>query len=125
MKPGQLGSRLLPKLTMRAMFGKKRHVFEIAAGKAAHFRKALFQIGCQTVDHLGPPALFALPLHYLMPDAAIQLHQLGINDQHGSRSGLGYLGFQPAQPVCVACGDKRCGTHRMDASSQPRASCSS
>ena len=56
------------------------------------------------VDDLGAPALGLLALHYVPPDAAVQLHQFGIDGQRRALPGLGDLALELGQPVGVALG---------------------
>ncbi|MNV70900.1 hypothetical protein D3C71_1638840 [compost metagenome] len=62
MEPRQLVSRLLTKLTVRAMLGKKPHVLEVAGRPTAHIWKCFLEVTRQPLDYLGAPALGLLAL---------------------------------------------------------------
>ena len=102
MEPRQWVSSLLTKLAIGAMLGKKPHVFEVAGRPAAHVRKGIFQVARQPVNHLGTPALGALPLQDVAPDEPIQLHQLGIDGQRRALPGISNLALELGQPVGIA-----------------------
>jgi hypothetical protein len=103
-EPRQLVSRLLTKLAVRAMLGEKPHVLEVARRPAAHVRKGVLEVSGQAVDDLGAPALPLLALQDVASDAAVELHQLGIDRQRRALPGLGNLALELGQPVGVALG---------------------
>ena len=72
-------ARMIPGDPCRAMLGEKTHVLEVAGRPAAHIRECIFQIMRQTLNHLCSPSLCFLTQQNIAPNAAIKLHQLGIN----------------------------------------------
>ena len=108
------------------MLGKKLHVLEVAGRPAAHVRKGVLQVIGQAVDDLDAPAMDPLALHPVPPDAAVKLHQLGIDGQRRALPGLGDLAFELGQPVGVAFGQGERGAvgglHSKTSSSSASAS---
>ncbi len=79
MKPRQLGSSLLPKLSIRAMLGEESHVLEITAGKTTHIREGVLQVARQPINHFCAPPLCVLPLQNIVANARIKSHQFSID----------------------------------------------
>lgn len=84
------------------MLGKKPHVLQVAGRPAAHVSKGIFEVQCQPVDDLGTPAFTLLPLQNVTPNAAIQLHQFGVDCQRCTLPSLGNLRLELRQPLAVA-----------------------
>jgi hypothetical protein len=86
------------------MLSKKRHVFEVAAGKPANIGKGIREISRQTLDHFSPPSIHLLALSDFHSDPMIQLHQLGIDGQGCTLPCLRNIDFELSQPVHIAFG---------------------
>ena len=102
MEPGQLGSRLLPKLAVRAMLGEEGHILEVAAGEAAYLGEGVFQVQGQAFDDFRAPTFGFLSLLNFDTDPEVQLYQLGIDGQRRPLPGLSDVAFKLSQPVGVA-----------------------
>lgn len=101
-----MGSRLLPKMTVRAQLCKVLHIFEIAAGQSLHVRKGATQIDGETVDDLGPPAFLGLTRKNVAAEFVIKLNLLGIGRQHDALPGSDNATFEVGQPLCIVCGKR-------------------
>ena len=101
-EPRQLVSRLLTKSAVRAMQGEEPHVLEVARRPAAHVREGGLQVARQAVDHLRAPAQGLLALQDVVPDATVELHQLGIDSQCRALPRMGDLTLEPGQPFGIA-----------------------
>lgn len=91
------------------MLGKKPRVIEATGRPTAHVGKGVFQVIGQAVDDLGAPAMDPLALHHVPPNAAVDLHQLGIDGERRASPGLDDLALELGQPVGVAFGQSERG----------------
>lgn len=101
-KPRQLGSRLLPKLTSRAVLCKISHVFEISSRETLHVRKGGFEVGGSPGDNLTAPAEARLAVEDITADAMVELDQLRIDREYCAAAGgmdAAFYRFQPGSVV--------------------------
>ncbi len=89
MKPRQLGSRLLPNLSVRATFGKGTHVFEVAAREAFHIREGVFEVARESVDDLCSPTLLLLPFQNLVTELPVELDEFGVDGEGSAATSAG------------------------------------
>jgi hypothetical protein len=66
--------------------GEAAHMVEVGAREAGHLREVATEIRGQPVDDLGAPALQALALENLVPDLPVQLDELAVDRERGTRA---------------------------------------
>jgi hypothetical protein len=68
MKPGQLGSSLLPDSTVRAFLSEKLHILQVSRRKTLHIRECNSEVCRQLLNDLGTPTLLTLSFQNLPPN---------------------------------------------------------
>lgn len=100
--PGQLANRLLADCLLAPGRGHLPHVFEVAAGQAAHVGERGAQVGGEPVDNAGAPALLALALEHRVAQAPVQPEQLAVDHPLSPPAGGGDRALELLEQVGVA-----------------------
>ena len=81
--PRQSCKHPLHKCLLRPRLGKGPHVLQVARREPLHVGEGQSQVVRQSVNDLGTPAEFGLPVEDVSSDSPVKQHQLGVGRQRG------------------------------------------